>query len=457
MDKPIWSPSQERIERANLNRFMRFVREETGNADLNSYAPLWQFSIDHPERFWTLLWDFCGIRASGAREPVIDTSDDGIAQWFPHIRLNITQNLLRFDDERTALLQIAQDGSATRTSFAELRTQVAAMAAALRDLGVGAGDRLACDLAPGIERSIAWLAGATVGGVWLSNSDGTADTAGTPAPALRITDALRATDPFSGVTIAVGSAETHASERVHHWDGLLARFAGSPFDTATLPFNQPLIERTTASSCRFGAGGLLMQHLKELVLHLDVKREDKLLCADPGGLAGDWIVSALALGAAVVIPTGTLDDRRLWNLVDEHGITVVLADSARLERMSLLDEPPRSSHKLLALKTLVGCGHVLSAAAVTYAYEQIKDRLFVTSAVPATDTLGCALLGAPLLPVHAANLPPRALAMPQEQREQGDDDRPATFRAGPCAALPNNELPPADASTDATALGLAAA
>ncbi len=100
----MWSPSQDRLDRANLSRFMRFVREEVGNADLNSYAVLYRFSIDQPAKFWTLLWDFVGIRGSGERMPVL-VNDDGmaLARWFPGVSLNFAQNLLRFDDERIAI------------------------------------------------------------------------------------------------------------------------------------------------------------------------------------------------------------------------------------------------------------------------------------------------------------------------------------------------------------------
>jgi acetoacetyl-CoA synthetase len=107
IDRPLWSPGDDRVDRANLSRFMRFVREETGKADLNSYAPLYHFSIDQPTLFWTLLWDFVGIRASGERDPVL-IDDEGMAEasWFPGVSLNFAQNLLRFDDERAALQRV---------------------------------------------------------------------------------------------------------------------------------------------------------------------------------------------------------------------------------------------------------------------------------------------------------------------------------------------------------------
>ena len=105
MDKPIWEPSAERIDRANISRFMRFVRENTGNEDIRRYAPLHDFSVRQPEKFWSLVWEFCGIRAHGDLEPVlVDRDKMPGARWFPNVTLNFAQNLLRFKDERVAIV-----------------------------------------------------------------------------------------------------------------------------------------------------------------------------------------------------------------------------------------------------------------------------------------------------------------------------------------------------------------
>ena len=144
IDKPIWEPSAERIERANLSRFMRFVREQTGNDDLRRHAPLYDFSIRQPERFWSLLWEFCGVRASGNFEPVlVDAERMPGAKWFPGVKLNFAQNLLRYRDERAALVFRNEWGHARELSYAELHQQVGRLAHALRAAGVVAGDRVA--------------------------------------------------------------------------------------------------------------------------------------------------------------------------------------------------------------------------------------------------------------------------------------------------------------------------
>ncbi len=139
MNLPIWEPSQERIDRANMNRFVRFVREETGNEDIQRYAPLYDFSIRSPEKFWPLVWEFCGIRASGQFEPVIENPEQMPgARFYPNVKLNFAQNLLRFRDDKPALIFRNEWGHQRQYSYAELHAEVGRMAHALKQAGVTA-------------------------------------------------------------------------------------------------------------------------------------------------------------------------------------------------------------------------------------------------------------------------------------------------------------------------------
>ena len=193
IEKPIWEPSAERIERANLSRFMRFVREQTGNDDLRRHAPLYDFSIRQPERFWSLLWEFCGVRASGNFEPVlIDADRMPGAKWFPGVKLNFAQNLLRYRDERAALVFRNEWGHARELSYAELHQQVGRLAHALRAAGVVAGDRVAGFMPNIPETVIAMLAATSLGAVWSSCSpdfgiNGVVDRFGQIAPKVLFT------------------------------------------------------------------------------------------------------------------------------------------------------------------------------------------------------------------------------------------------------------------------------
>src|SRR5450759_626705 len=171
MNKPIWEPSPERVERANLQRFMRFVRESVGNEDIRRYAPLYDFSIRYPEKFWPLVWEFCGIRAQGEYEPVlVDREKMPGAHWFPGVKLNFAQNLLRFKDDRAAIVFRNEWGHRREVTYAELHGQVGRLAHALKQAGVGIGDRVAGFLPNIPETVIAMLAATSLGATWSSCS-----------------------------------------------------------------------------------------------------------------------------------------------------------------------------------------------------------------------------------------------------------------------------------------------
>jgi len=191
--KPIWEPGKERVENANINRFMRFVREQTGNEDIRRYAPLYDFSVRQPDRFWRLVWEFCGIRASGDfSEVLVDGDRMPGAKWFPNVRLNFAQNLLRFKDDRVALIARNEWSRKREFTYAELHDEVGRLAHALREAGVTTGDRVAGFLPNIPEAVIAMLAATSLGAVWSSCSpdfgiNGVVDRFGQIAPKVLFT------------------------------------------------------------------------------------------------------------------------------------------------------------------------------------------------------------------------------------------------------------------------------
>jgi acetoacetyl-CoA synthetase len=429
MQNPIWSPSPERIERANLSRFMRFVRTETGNADLNSYAPLWQFSVDHPERFWTLLWDFCGIRASGARDPVLSLSGSPpVVRWFPDVRINVAQNLLRFDDDRTALVHRDADGVLQRLTHAGLRAEVAALAAALKARGIRSGDAVAGLLDNRPQAIIAALACASIGAMFsvlpADVSPHEAITRLTPlAPRLLFLqhagDARRLQQALPGSPAMVtvdGDAALPADASLQPWAGLLAPHAGATLEFTATAFDHPLYVlhgRTSDTALVHGAGGTLIQHLKELVLHADLKREDRVLFAGQcGSPAWTRAVSCLALGATVVLHAADVDadPAALWQAAEDSNVTVLAVGPQALTATLRAGLVPREHHKLPALKTLL-CDGVLSPSMLDFLHGAVDERLYVMSAVVADAMIGATAIGAPLLPVSAPALHCRALGM----------------------------------------------
>lgn len=448
MDRPIWEPSKERIERANLSRFVRFVRELHPHADLHDYRALYDFSIRNPEKFWTYLWDFCGIKASGDHERVLVDADlmPG-ATWFPDVRLNFAQNLLRFRDERTALLFRGETGIAYDISYAELHEQVGALTAALKERGIGAGDCVASFLPNLPAAVIAMLATTALGAMWSSCSpdlaiDDVVDRFGQTLPKLLFCadgyayggkqfDSL---ETVRGVIERIGSITcvvvvpylqpspslTGVRDAVLLPD-FLAAHAGAVAEFVQAPFDHALYVTYSASTTGLpkcivhGAGGTLLQHLKELVLHTDLRREDRIFFYTTcGSMMWNWLVSSLAVGATVVLYDGDPmhpDASAMWDLVDELGISIFGTSAEWISAGEKAGVKPVETHKLTTLRTILSTGSPLAPESYDYVYRDVKRRLLLSSILSSTDSLSCLALGCPILPVWRGELQCRGLGM----------------------------------------------
>ena len=467
MDKPLWEPGNERAERANMNRFMRFVREQVNNDDLRSYAPLYDFSIRQPERFWQLVWEFCGIRATGDFDEVLVDGDKMPgAKWFPHVRLNFAQNLLRFKDDRIALIARNEWGHKREFSYAELHDEVARLAHALRASGVVAGDRVAGFLPNIPEAVIAMLATASLGAVWSSCSPdfgthGIVDRFGQIAPKVLFTadaygyggkkfdclEKIRAVLPqIAGVEKVVVIPYSGESVKL---DGIANAVAWPDFvgnEKRTLEFTPTAFDHplyimyssgtTGVPKCIVhGAGGTLIQHLKELVLHTDLKREDKIFYYTTcGWMMWNWLVSILAVGATLVLYDGSPshpDATALWDLIDEVGISVFGTSAKWIAASEKAGIKPRESHKLITLKTILSTGSPLADESFDYVYRDVKERLLLASISGGTDIISCFALGSPLLPVYRGELQCRGLGLKVEILD--DDGKPLRGEKGELA------------------------
>lgn len=450
MKKPIWEPSPERVERANLNRFVRYAREQTGNDDLRNYAAIYDFSIRHPERFWPLVWEFCGIRSTGTfHEVMVAGGHLAETRWFPGVRLNVAQNLLRFRDDRVALVARDATGRWQETSYAQLQQQVARIAAALRAFGIRPGDRVAGLLDSGSEAVIAMLASVAVGSLW-SALPPDADAAVLDGALRRLapralfgTDAALArcdSTPGVAVRIAIGTLPTATAR----WNELMDRDAPVlTFEAAG--FEQPLyaLLRDDGEISLHSAGGTLIQHLKDLVLQADLKREDRVLhAAAPHTPYWHWLTSALAAGSTLVLADADFDlaHASAWDLVDEHAISVIATDAEALARFAASPLAPNGTHKLLHLKSVLADGTPPTADAVEQIYSRVKDRLMVSACGGDAGGLSYLALGCPLLPVHADEVQCRGLGMRVDVLDDGGEpviERPGTLACrAPFPGLP---------------------
>ncbi|HTD28504.1 MAG TPA: acetoacetate--CoA ligase [Xanthomonadaceae bacterium] len=448
MDKPIWEPGKERIDRANLSRFMRFAHEQHPHADLQDYRALYDYSIRNPEKFWTLVWDFCGIKANGEREPVlVDAQKMPGARWFPGVRLNFAQNLLRYRDDRTALWFRGESGVASAISYAELHEQVGALTAAMKARGVAMGDRVA-GFMPNLPGTvIAMLATTSLGAVWSSCSpdfgiEGVVDRFGQIRPKLLFCadgyayggKRFDSREKIRGVLERIDSIECVVVvpylDPAPSIDGLrnavllpdfVAAFQGHAPEFVSTPFDHPLYVMYSSGTTGVpkcivhGAGGTLLQHLKELVLHTDLRRDDHIFYYTTcGWMMWNWLVSSLAVGATIVLYDGNPmhpNANALWDLADAAQVSIFGTSAKWISACEKAGVRPSESHKLTALRTILSTGSPLAPESFDYVYRDVKDRVQLSSISGGTDILSCFALGCPILPVWRGELQCRGLGM----------------------------------------------
>jgi len=461
--EPIWSPSPERVARANMTRFVEHVRERrpAGADAVEDYRSLYAWSVERPEAFWPEVWRFCGVMAEprSGREPwdKVVVGRDRMAppdpvlgpRWFPGARLNFAENLLRYDDDSDALVFWNERGRQRALSFHALGAAVAAAAAAFAALGVGAGDRVAGFLPNMPETVIAMLAAASLGATWSSCSpdfgaNGVIDRFGQIRPKLLVcadgyryagktVDSLarvrevrsRIPEIASVVVVSYLAArpDISALPGALRWDELLADHAEARPAYARLPFDHPLYimyssGTTGLPKCMVhGAGGTLLQHLKELVLHTDLSRSDRLFYFTTcGWMMWHWLVSGLAVGATVVLYDGAplAPASILWDMAAAERVTVFGTSAKYLALAEKEGLVPGRTHNLSALRAVLSTGSPLAAHSYDYVYTRIKGDVHLASISGGTDIVSCFALGNPIAPVWRGELQTRGLGMAVE-------------------------------------------
>ncbi|MDH3520633.1 MAG: acetoacetate--CoA ligase [Myxococcales bacterium] len=448
MSGPLWQPSRERIERANLTAFMRWLEARRGVATAD-YPALYRWSIEHPDAFWSAVWDFCEVIGDGPG-PALAAGSGRMpgTVWFPEARLNFAENLLRRRDATPAVVFRCEDRMRRVLTWSDLRERVARLAAALRGWGVQSGDRVAGFLPNLPETLIAMLASASIGAIWSSSSPdfgarGILDRFGQIAPRV-----LFAADGYwyNGnhydclARVEEICSQLPSVERVvlvPYTQPSPPRVAGALlFDEALdlapdaelvferLPFAHPLYilyssGTTGPPKCIVhGAGGTLLQHLKEHRLHTDLRVDDHFFYFTTcGWMMWNWLVSGLASQATLLLYEGSPahpDMSALFRFADTERVSVFGTSAKFIDGVAKSGVRPRRSCDLSSLRALLSTGSPLAPESFDFVYREIHPDICLSSISGGTDIVSCFALGNPIGPVWRGEIQARGLGMKVE-------------------------------------------
>lgn len=447
MRKPLWIPSKERIREANVTRFIGFVNK-TYCLAIRSYGQLYAWSIENIPDFWAAMWEFCTIKASRQYGIVVDDlSKFPGARWFAGARLNFAQNLLRYKDDHAAFKFRGETGKSFRMTYAKLHNCVAQLAKSLREIGVTPRDCVAGYMPNIVETAIAMLAATSVGASWCSCGTEFGSTAVTNRLSQANPKVLFTVDryPFKGkifellprveevakgirslekIVVVPYVQETASIRHIPHcvmYEDFTSKERHLGIDFEQMPFDHPAYlmfssGTTGKPKCMVqGVGGVLINHLKELLLHTDLKREDTIFyITTPSWMMWNWLLSSLAVGATVLLYDGSPnypDWNTMWRLVQDEKVTIFGCSATYINYLKSVGAKPGRIYDLSSLREISQTGSPLSSEGFEYVYEEIKEDVHFNSISGGTDINGCFAAGTPIQPVYAGELQSPALGM----------------------------------------------
>ena len=447
MGKFLWKPDSERKENANITKFIEYVNK-TRNLSITSYSQLYNWSVKDIPEFWHTLWDFCDIITSKGFEKVVDDLEKFPgAEWFPGAKLNFAENLLRYRDDHKAFVFKGETRKTTSITYSELYDLVGRLSAYLQEIGVTSGDFVVAYMPNMIETVVAMLAATSIGAIWASCGAELGPNAvldrfsqiepkvlftvdgyfyknkefSTLGNAKHVVEKLPSLKSTIIASYAVENPNLDDIPNAVFLKEILASNESVDIQFKQLSFSHPVYVMFSSGTtgkpkCMIqSAGGVLINHLKELILHSDLKREDIITyITAPSWMMWNWLISSLAVGSTILLYDGNPlypDWRTMWRLIQDEKITIFGCSASYINYLKSIGAQPIKDFDLSTLREISQTASPLDEAGFKWVYKNIKEDLHFNSISGGTDINGCFAAGSPTLPVYAGELQALALGM----------------------------------------------
>ena len=442
----LWEPSTELREGSNLAHYMEWLKEEK-DLSFDDYEELWEWSVARIEDFWESIWEYRGVEGSMPYERVLSSREMPGARWFEGSELNYAQHVFKDrSPEGTAVMYQSELRSLGSITWEELRERVGSLAAGLKELGVGSGDRVVAYVPNSPEALIAFLACASIGAVWSSCSPdfGVGSVVdrfaqiepkvlfavdgyrygGKDYDRMRVAGRLQEEIPTLEKTVILPylaeEPDTSGLMDTLMWDDLLLENEGAELEFEQVPFDHPLWVLYSSGTTGLpkaivqGHGGILLEHLKKIYLHMDVKEgEDRFFWfTTTGWMMWNVVVSSLLSGAAALLYDGNPgypDLNTLWEFAEETGMTCFGTSAGYLTSCMKAGIEPSRDYDLSSLRAIGSTGSPLLPEGFQWVYENVKEDIWLFSTSGGTDLCTAFVGGCPSLPVRAGELQCRSL------------------------------------------------